>query len=69
MGTNRTKTDWAYQWAKRFLNNESGKDGRMGRFGMRSNDPDDIRALAALLRRAKRRGFKEATSLLKMLEL
>lgn len=65
MGTNRTKTDWAYQWAKRFLNNESGKDGRMGRFGMRS----DIRALAALLRRAKRRGFKEATSLLKMLEL
>ena len=48
MSTNRTKIDWAYMWAKKFLSD-------MGRFSFNSGDPDDIRALAALLRRAARR--------------
>lgn len=51
MTTNRTKIDWAYKMAKRFLNNDSER----GKFGMRSNDPDDIRALASLLRRVSKR--------------
>jgi hypothetical protein len=52
LATNRTKIDWAYKQAEKFLNNYDG---------LRSNCPEDIRAFAALLRRAERRGGYSCT--------
>lgn len=49
MSTNRTKIDWAWYWAKSFLSRPHTG------FSFHSNDPEDIRAMAALLRRAFRR--------------
>ena len=49
MATNRTKIDWAYNQAKRII--EMGEDSRGDR-------ADLTRAIAAVLRRAERKGAK-----------
>jgi hypothetical protein len=49
MATNRTKIDWAYRQAERLMSQ-----------GVFNTPSDRIRAIAALLRRAEKRGLRQA---------